>query len=281
MAQVLCYIKKGEGVYDYTYYPEHLHAMNCDWEHAMHLAVREDQENFHPLRNNTGILFPKATFHEGPPQGTTKTLIDPWLYRRADGRFGVFGIRRNQNAPDPLTIGEIMLFESDDLVRYDEVGFLKVSDGEIRHPKSCYNQQKGYYDVSWEENGKTLCGQTKYFKEVCNITEIQPETSEMQEWGIEGAVYGNILDISKEELQTIRESLDEICHVGNEQIELKAVKGEEIILPDKIRCYYSDGSEHQKKVCWNNEDLKMLQQADPGSYEVRGEKSSRRAGLSH
>ena len=113
MSYILAYTKRGEGCYDDTNYPG-LIAYNCDWEHAMHLAVSKDGKAFTALRNNTGILFPKCTFTEGKPEGTTKTLLSPWIFRMADGSFGVSAVRRNQNAPDPLSVGCMMLFTSKD-----------------------------------------------------------------------------------------------------------------------------------------------------------------------
>ena len=63
MAYLLAYTKKGEGCYPDFNYPGHV-GYNCDWEQAMHLALSEDGKNFTPLRNNTGILFAKASFEE-------------------------------------------------------------------------------------------------------------------------------------------------------------------------------------------------------------------------
>ena len=78
MAYLLAYTKKGEGCYPDFNYPGHV-GYNCDWEQAMHLALSEDGKNFTPLRNNTGILFAKASFEEDEFVGVTKTLVDPWI----------------------------------------------------------------------------------------------------------------------------------------------------------------------------------------------------------
>ena len=74
MAYLLAYTKKGEGCYPDFNYPGHV-GYNCDWEQAMHLALSEDGKNFTPLRNNTGILFAKASFEEDEFVGVTKTLV--------------------------------------------------------------------------------------------------------------------------------------------------------------------------------------------------------------
>lgn len=76
MSYILAYTKRGEGCYDDTNYPG-LIAYNCDWEHAMHLAVSKDGKAFTALRNNTGILFPKCTFTEGKPKERLKPCSPP------------------------------------------------------------------------------------------------------------------------------------------------------------------------------------------------------------
>lgn len=95
MAYLLAYTKKGEGCYPDFNYPGHV-GYNCDWEQAMHLALSEDGKNFTPLRNNTGILFAKASFEEDEFVGVTKTLVDPWICCGEDGIFYVLAVRRNQ-----------------------------------------------------------------------------------------------------------------------------------------------------------------------------------------
>ena len=108
MATIFCYTKPGIGVYPDDNYPGHVGYL-CDWEQAMHLAWSQDGKEYHPLRNNTGILFAKAAFDEGDPKGVTKTLIDPWVFRKKDGSFGVCCIRCSQNAPDPGRQGSMLL----------------------------------------------------------------------------------------------------------------------------------------------------------------------------
>ena len=152
MAFVFAYTKKGDPCYDSGNsgnYPG-LTARNCDVNDAMHLAVSRDGKEYIPLRNNTGILFPEADFTEGRPGGTTKTLLDPWLFRKQDGTFGVCAVRRNQEAPDPLSTGCIMLFRSEDLVRFREGGFLKAGGEEIRRPRCRWEEEKQSYRLEWE-----------------------------------------------------------------------------------------------------------------------------------
>ena len=149
MAYLLAYTKKGEGCYPDFNYPGHV-GYNCDWEQAMHLALSEDGKNFTPLRNNTGILFAKASFEEDEFVGVTKTLVDPWICCGEDGIFYVLAVRHNQNAPDSKHVGCMMVFTSEDLVHYSEPVFVKLSEEEISRPRCRYDKECESYYVEWE-----------------------------------------------------------------------------------------------------------------------------------
>lgn len=98
MAYLLAYTKKGEGCYRILITLDMLDIIVTGT--GEHLALSEDGKNFTPLRNNTGILFAKASFEEDEFVGVTKTLVDPWICCGEDGIFYVLAVRRNQNAPD-------------------------------------------------------------------------------------------------------------------------------------------------------------------------------------
>ena len=276
MAFILCYTKPGIGCYDATNYPGHDHAYNCDWEHAMHLAVSKDGKAFTALRNNTGILFPKCTFTEGRIQGTTKTLLYPWIFRMADGSFGVSAVRRNQNAPDPLSVGCMMLFTSKDLVRYEEACFLKLSDGEIKNPRCRWDDQKDAYYVEWETTEGLFCGYTKYFKEIRDVKPCSSPTFEAaSDYGIEGCVPGNVIEVTEEEEDVIRKHFDVIYNVGVAPSEMEVKAGEKpcfCSLP-KATMLYSDGSTHDKPVKWDKDAFEKIDFSKPGVYEIHGEVS--------
>ena len=159
MPMLLCYTKPGAGTYPEDRYPGHT-ALNCDWEQAMHLAFSGDGKVFHPLRNDTGVLFPLASFDEGDPKGTTKTLADPWLFRGRNGELLACAIRRNQNRRDSTHAGSIQLFRAKDLVCWEETGFLRVTeqDLEVREPTAVWNDEQQAYRVTWREGNSFFQG---------------------------------------------------------------------------------------------------------------------------
>ena len=272
MPFVFCYTKKGEGIYPQDNYPG-LTAYLCDLEHAMHLALSEADESFTPLRNNTGILFPRCTFAEGKPEGTTKTLIDPWLFRMKDGRFGVAAVRRNQNAPDPLSVGCMMRFTSENLVRYEESGFLKLADQDIRRPRCRWDPDRQAYSLEWESAGSRYAGWTEDFLAVKDAHAIEQSSFQScPDCGVEGAVPGNILEISDAEAETLRRFLGVIENIGVSVPEVSSLRGTPVpfeALPAAV-CHYSDGSVHEKGVDWNREAYDRIDFSLPGAYKISG-----------
>ena len=267
MPTILCYTRRGEGFYPDHNYPGHVGHL-CDLEHALHLAISDDGVSFKPLRNNTGILFAECTFCEGDPKGTTKTLIDPWLTRSADGSFVLCMLRRNQNAPDPLTVGSMMLFRSDDLVRYQEIGFLKVSEETIRHPRCTYCAATSAYEMYWEnEMGEAFCASSKDLAEISDVQPCKVRRSSAETYGIDKCVPGNTIAVTDGEASRIRMYLDEIHNVGVDPVCCTIASGTDNPTLPKAICRYSDGSTHQKPVAW---DLSGVDLSKPGVYKVPG-----------
>lgn len=267
MPTILCYTRLGQGIYPDSNYPGHVGHL-CDLEHALHLAISEDGTAFHPLRNNTGILFAACTFCEGDPKGTTKTLIDPWLTRNAAGTFLLCMLRRNENAPDPLSVGSIMLFSSKDLVRYEEIGLLKVAQEAIRHPRCTYRAETGDYEVYWEtEQGQAFCGYSKDLSEISNTQPCQVRQASAETYGIDKCVPGNTICISDEEARIVRMYLDEIRNTSVDPVSCTLEAGALPSQLPKAVCRYSDGSTHEKPVAW---DLTGIDLGKPGVYEVPG-----------
>src|SRR5690606_21939423 len=163
---ILAYTKHGDDYQSEIDGVVHV-GLACDVNHSMHLALSRDGRKFTALRNNTGVLFPEATFTEGKVQGTTKTLLYPWIFRFEDGTFGVCCVRRNRYAPDPLSTGSMMLYRSKDLVRYQLDCFLQLDESEdIMNPRCRWDDEKKAYYLEWETTKGLFCGYTKYFNEI-------------------------------------------------------------------------------------------------------------------
>lgn len=280
MAYLLTYTKKGEGCYPDFNYPGHV-GYNCDWEHAMHLALSEDGKTFTPLRNNTGILFAKASFEENEFVGVTKTLITPWICR-GENMFHVLAVRRNQNAPDSTHLGCMMVFDSADLVHYSEPTFVKLSEEEIRKPRCTYDKENKTYYVEWESDSGRFCAQTKDLKkiekyDVCTKTqfsEIEKQTARGENYGIDGCIPGNVIAITAEEAQELNDYFGDIHYVKTNPVYQNWPLGKSLASfsddAPKATCVYSDGSTHEKKVAWDKDALDKVDVSKPGTWKIPG-----------
>ena len=285
MPTLLCYTKPGIGPVPQDRYPGHI-AWNCDWEQSMHLAFSLDGRSFKPLRNDTGILFPLAAFDEGDPKGTTKTLSDPWIFRRRDGKWMVCAVRRNQNRRDSTHAGSIQLFVSHNLARWREVGFLKVTDLdiEVREPTAVWDADLQAYRITWRQGDQTLEGFTDDLSAIRQISPCSapPRRARAEEIVLDQSgdlpdqerriLPGNLVQISEEELRILRMYTDEIRHVDTWLPVYRHPTGKPILteLLPKAVCRYSDGSTHEKRVCWNAAALAAVDPSLPGIHVIPG-----------
>lgn len=260
MAYLMCYTRRGEDRFS-------------ELDDAMHLALCTDGKHYRALRHNTGILFPEADPEEGGLAGTSKTLTEPWLFRMADGSFGVAAVRRNRyRRPDSRFPGCIVLYRTKELTEYESVGFLKLGEGEICRPSCRYCGQSGCYELEWEENGKSFAARTADFREIQNKREAVRTAVFCGPHGIEGAVPSNEIELSEEEARRLIARLETPYHTEVRMEEAQVPQGSALnaaMLP-KARCIYSDGSSRLADVVWNEEDLAGIDTGAEGSYTVRG-----------
>ena len=270
MAYLLSYMKKGEGIYPPELYPQQKEQPGflCDLEHSMHLAVSDDGKMFTPLKNNTGILFPECDLNDGVIKGTTKTLIDPFLLRGREGFF-VIGVRRNQNAPDPVSTGSAILFYSKDLIEYEKFGFLKLSDTEIRRPRAIYEALRGLYTVEWEtDDGSTFRASSGQLKEVFDKTEARRSIQAADDCGVPGAIPGSKIEITDEECKRLKSWFLPPENISVNVADVEGPVSFEDLPP--AECLYSDGSTHLKPVDWDRNSFELINQSVSGTYKIKG-----------
>lgn len=94
--------------------------------YSMHLAVSEDGREYCALNHNSGILYAKATENEDGSLNP-KSLKNPWLFPVAEGHYGVAAIRiEGDGEDDEESRGRVLLFETENLTEYREIGLLKL-----------------------------------------------------------------------------------------------------------------------------------------------------------
>ncbi|MDE5746530.1 MAG: hypothetical protein K2I21_03005, partial [Acetatifactor sp.] len=140
MSKLLCYTRKP---IDNILYDPRL-------AYSMHLALQEG-ELFRPLNHNSGVLFALATEN---PDGSLNpmSLKAPWVFSLKDGGYGVAAVRIcGDGEDDDSSRGSILLWTTQDLVVYRELGLLRLGEQYIDWIKICYDPKRSCYVLCWEE----------------------------------------------------------------------------------------------------------------------------------
>lgn len=249
--------------------------------YSMHLALMEE-DGWRPLNHNCGVLFARATGNE---DGTlnAKSLKNPWLFVMEDGSFGVMAIRTEaEGGLDASSRGAVLLFASDDLIQYEELGLLKLGKDVAVEDVICrYDRESRVYVIRWKgEDGRYYKTVKRDFKELerfregelCSADGESVSSGEMfrvqeTETGIEGAVTRNQIALPEKVAERLRRRLTVPEHVRTEVPPKVTADTPACLKEVRARVWYSDTSSLKKRVDWN------LHEADwgtPGIYRVRG-----------
>lgn len=206
--------------------------------YSMHLALSEDGKTFRALNHNSGVLFAKATENEDGSL-SPKCIKNPFIFRTEEGRFGVMAVRTGGDGEeDKESEGKVLLFESEDLLEYVEVGLVEPSD-----------EYKTFLE-----------------REVQGIEDALT-SSETDIADIEGAIPHNIIEISDAVADRLRKKL-----LTPENVEMEFPKEVEVSDAQQLHklratAKYSDGTKAAKKIDW---DLSGVDFTKSGKYEIKG-----------
>lgn len=150
MSRLLCYTRKP---IDNVLYDPKL-------AYSMHLALQEG-ELFRPLNHNSGILFALATENEDGSLNPM-SLKNPWVFPLKDGGYGVAAVRVLGDGEDDQTSrGSILLWTTQDLVIYRELGLLKLGEQYVDWVRGEYDEKRNCYLLCWRERSG-CCYQALY-----------------------------------------------------------------------------------------------------------------------
>lgn len=179
---LLCYTREATGREE---------ANNEDIAYSMHLALRlgdDDGARWRPLNENYGIFFAAgvpiaavpeesrractaaaqyaADPYEAPQPAseavgygavmpgvdiTLKSLKDPFLFRLADGRFGIAATRTDRGgAPDGSERSAFLVAVSRDLTSFEQLGLVRLrTDSGVNRVSVAYQAAFDRYVISW------------------------------------------------------------------------------------------------------------------------------------
>ncbi len=138
---------------------------------SVHLALVNGEE-ITTLNHNSGFLFAKADWQKDKTM-IAKSLKNPWLFKLADGRFGVVAVRINTDGTDDESSkGCILYYESEDLLSYTTDRLVKISDSYVNDVKCEYDASKSVYVITWTDNmGKCFAGEIGSLSEASEYVE--------------------------------------------------------------------------------------------------------------
>lgn len=239
---------------------------------SMHLAYREDGKPFQALNHNSGVLFAKATQNEN---GTlrAKSLKNPYLFRMADGTFGVVAVRTEADGQqDEESRGAVLFFTSEDLLQYQEIGLIDLqSDAHVSDVACEYDESSQAYVIRWSnENGG------HYRNRVQDLFDLTcagvPETAEAftleaVSADIEGMQHRNVIRVPRETADRLIGRLTVPENVAIKVPDRIAANSAEDLKTLKATAVYSDGTTAPKSVDWDTAAVRWDQ---AGTYRVNG-----------
>lgn len=259
---VLCYTRKPQ---ENLIYSEKL-------AYSMHLAYSEDGVGFQELNHNSGILFAKATENDNGSLNA-KSLKNPYIFYFADGTFGVVAIRTEaEGNNDEQSKGRVLLFTSEDLLQYKEIGLIDLK-GEtyVSDIKCQYDEDKKVYIICWsDESGNYY---KNFTADILNINSASiPEKTEAfvienVNTEIEGVVPRNIISVSMEVAHHLICKLIVPTNVEIKVPESVNITSEKELKVVKATAIYSDGTTAMKNVDWN---LSEIDWNKSGKYRITG-----------
>ena len=315
---LLCYTRETTGREE---------ANNEDIAYSMHLALRlgdDDGARWRPLNENYGIFFAAgvpiaavpeesrractaaaqyaADPYEAPQPAseavgygavmpgvdiTLKSLKDPFLFRLADGRFGIAATRTDRGgAPDGSERSAFLVAVSRDLTSFEQLGLVRLrTDSGVNRVSVAYQAAFDRYVISWiGDNGESYAAQTGNITAEAGsedpldvVREAQPqELRYTGDCGIANAVPGNVIPISETEAKRLTERFGRIRNVGasvpaqhaDSALRGEAAKASILALgATRAELAYSDGSRGTRAVDWDAPQLEALaSEAAEGTY---------------
>lgn len=252
-------------------------AGDSDLDNSMHLAFSEDGTGYSELNNNQGVLFAKAITSETSP-GTTKLLKDPYIFRMADGKFGVIATRINSNglSDSDGDAHSILFFTSEDLIQYTEVGVFNLDAGKTVTKPTCeYRPLTEQYYIQWKAgDGAYYYNTTKDFHTFSSTSSGKIFSTAVVSTGISGATDGYVLPVKAAEGNKIYKKLSPVVNTTvsyKSKIQLKVGDDfDKSMLDTEATVNYSDGTSTKKSILWDNDSIRKVKTSKDATYRVTG-----------
>lgn len=224
------------------------------------------------------------------------SLRDPYLFRLADGRFGIVATRTSRGgAPDGSERDAMLFATSDDLLSFERFGLLRLAvDGGVCNPSVVFDPTAARYVVRWCDDAGSphhaFCADIEGAARAHVVLGPAgegvgpgpaPTFVDATTTGIPQARGGNVVSVSAEEAARLMDRFGRIVNVGADPIivSVPASAGGEVAGLERtsVTLRYSDGSTATRRVDWDTAALGDMRRAlddgtlGPGAHvEVHG-----------
>lgn len=280
-------------ILNYTREPINSQLYDPRLAYSMHLAVSRDGVTYQALNHNSGVLFVKAT-ENADGSLNPKSLKNPWLFALPGGGWGVAAVRvGGDGEDDEESKGCAVLFRSENLVDYEEMGLLKLGTEYVEKLSCTCGGERDSFRILWQERtgewftasvegmeNLRLTGEPEtlgtspeeapgFSSEAFGKSDIfsgkLPSSSAIS--GIEGAVPHNVVEVPEEVADRLCRKLLPPVNTGVYFPEKIEVSDMEELKKYRARAEYSDGSFAEKTVDW---DLSGVDFSAKGTWEITG-----------
>lgn len=208
------------------------------------------------------------------------SLRDPYLFRLADGRFGVVATRTARGgAPDGSERDAMLFATSDDLLSFERFGLLHLAvDSGVRNPSVVFDPTAARYVVRWHDDAglprHAFCDDIEAAARTHAVLGpvgegagpgTAPTFVDAAATGIPQACGGNVVSVDAEEAARLMGRFGRIVNVGVDPITVSvpaSADGESAGLErTPVALRYSDGSTATRRVDWDTAALGDMRRA--------------------
>jgi GH43 family beta-xylosidase len=246
---------------------------------SLHLALATPDGAVTRLNDDRGVLFPRAVPTEHLDIHRVRTLTDPWVFTVPGGYAVVTSPALPDGSPEPSARSTVLLFQSPDLIRYEEIGLVRVANGGgVRRPRGVYDQARAELVLWWtDDEGRPWSSDAAVLRGPWTppvAAAPQVPTSPVPD-GAPGHVLTCALPLGEADALALRRRFGRIRNVAVEVSPVEATAGEVSAgaaargLP-WARLTYDDGSTAQRPIDWDPDSLAGVGWDRPGEYLLTG-----------
>jgi GH43 family beta-xylosidase len=241
---------------------------------SLHLSLVTPDGAVTRLNDDRGVLFPRAVPTEHVDIHRVRTLTDPWMFASPGGYAVVASPALPDGSPEPAARSAVLLFESPDLIRYEEIGLVRVAaGGGVRSPRGVYDQARAEVVLWWaDDEGRTWSSRAAAVRgpwapPAAGAPAVPtPPVPD----GSPNHTLTCALPIGEADAVRLRRRFGRIRNAAVEVPPIEATAGEAARALPWARLTYDDGSAAERPVDWDPNGLAGVRWDRPGEYEVTG-----------